>query len=336
MNQEPLVYIVILNWNGWQDTITCLNSLQKIDYSNYQIIIVDNGSTNDSVQQIENWAVSNFQLKKAIESPDVKVFTKEKTDINFSLISLNEKLLLLPYGENLGFSGGCNLGITYSLREGADYILLLNNDACIAPNALTKLVSIAQKAEAAIAGARVLNISGTQVLFTGSRWPNHLFFNSISTSNNNDKDKEFWDTPYAEGSALLAHKSILEERLAECGHFLNPELFLYYEDTDFCIYGRSRGYRCVIVRDAIIYHGLAKSSGEIRSCYYTTRNRIYIANHLLDFYWKVFFHIYYVPSRVAILLFNMVRGRLKEKVAKAVINGLIDGYKGITGKWVNH
>lgn len=106
------VSVVVLNWNGWQDTITCLESLQRMDYPDFELLVVDNASSNDSVDQI----------KKAM--PGVE---------------------LLQTGANLGFGGGCNAGIRHALDKGADYIWLVNSDAVADPGALAAMVRIADK-----------------------------------------------------------------------------------------------------------------------------------------------------------------------------------------------
>ena len=106
------VAVVILNWNGWKDTLSCLASLQRLDYPAFNLLVVDNASTDDSVAQI----------KKAM--PGVE---------------------LLQTGANLGFGGGCNAGIRHALNKGADYIWLVNSDAVADPGALSALVRVADK-----------------------------------------------------------------------------------------------------------------------------------------------------------------------------------------------
>lgn len=106
-----LVYVIVLNWNGWRDTSVCLSSLENLDYPNYEMVVVDNGSTDHSVEEI----------RKAYP-----------------------QITLLETGRNLGFAGGNNVGIRYALERGADYIWLLNNDTVVDPNALTAMVEIAE------------------------------------------------------------------------------------------------------------------------------------------------------------------------------------------------
>lgn len=108
---NPLVYILVLNWNGWQDTVKCVDSLKSLVYPNFRIVVLDNCSTNDSV----------IRIREA--HPDIT---------------------LIETGANLGFAGGNNVGIRYALEQGAKYIWLLNNDAIVEPTALTALVEVAE------------------------------------------------------------------------------------------------------------------------------------------------------------------------------------------------
>lgn len=127
MNASPAVYIIILNWNGWKDTLVCIESAKNLDYPNFKIIVVDNASTNDSVQRISD------------AHPDIK-------------------LLLSP--ANLGFAGGNNIGIEFAIRSGADYVWLLNNDARAASDALTHMVRLAESdGKIGAVGSMILNFS---------------------------------------------------------------------------------------------------------------------------------------------------------------------------------
>lgn len=104
------VAIVVLNWNGWRDTLACIASLKKLSYPNVELIVVDNGSSDGSQNQIE------------AHVPGLKV---------------------LQTGSNLGFGGGCNAGIRQALAQGADYVWLINSDATVSAGALTEMVRLA-------------------------------------------------------------------------------------------------------------------------------------------------------------------------------------------------
>src|SRR5699024_6413658 len=108
----PDVFIIVLNWNGWKDTNECIRSLEKLDYPNFHIIVVDNASTDDSVNKIQ------------VQYPGV---------------------FILRTAENKGYAGGNNEGIRYAMANGADYIWILNNDTVVELGALWPLVEKMEK-----------------------------------------------------------------------------------------------------------------------------------------------------------------------------------------------
>jgi GT2 family glycosyltransferase len=120
---QPFVYIVLLNWNGWRDTLECISSLDNMEYRNWHALIVDNGSTDDSVER----------LKEAC--PEVTILETHK---------------------NLGFAAGNNVGIRFALKSGADYVFVLNNDTTVFPDTISAFVEFAEKhPTAALMGPRI-------------------------------------------------------------------------------------------------------------------------------------------------------------------------------------
>lgn len=336
MFKQPLIYIIILNWNGWQDTLKCLESLQTLNYQNYVVLIIDNGSENDSVEQIKSCTTDRSSSDLYFEQSEVSISLIVEKQIYSSLTILNKNILLITSSSNLGFSGGCNLGITYSLQQMADYVFLLNNDASVHPDIFNHLLRASKAANAAVVGARVLDEKGEQTLFAGKDWPAPIFVSGTAFFK---LEQQFWESTYVEGSSMLLRRDLLEQRLIDNGYFLDPSLFMYGEDVDISIYARHQGYKCLIARDAIIYHKASKISGgqgNPRTYYYCTRNRIYLANCWLSLPEKALFHIYYVPSRLIIILIKIFLKPQNLNVARAIISGLLDGYRGVKDKWVRH
>ena len=316
--EGPLVSIAILNWKRWPDTIRCLESLFRSDYPHFQVVVCDNGSQDDSLERIRAWADEHRRVE-----PDQG---RDPT---------RAPLTLIQNVENLGFTGGCNITIAHALEHDADYVFLLNNDARVEPATLARLVAVAREADAAIVGARVLDESGTRVLFAGDRWPDCLFGLRFTPAAR--ADRTAWSSSRADGAAMMIRRDLLIDRFAECGYYFDPSYFMYCEDLDLCLYAIARGTGCVVARDAVVYHGLAQSSGGAlnpRSYYYQTRNRIYLANRWLSAPWKLLFHAYYLPSRA--LLQAMGKGRWRWRTLRAVARGLADGYVGVTGRWTDH
>lgn len=120
---QPSVYIVLLNWNGWRDTLKCIGSLHSMEYRNWHAVVVDNGSADDSVKR----------LREAC--PRVPIIENEK---------------------NLGFAAGNNVGIRFALKNGADYVFVLNNDTTVFPDTVSELISFAEEhPEAALMSPKI-------------------------------------------------------------------------------------------------------------------------------------------------------------------------------------
>jgi GT2 family glycosyltransferase len=296
---SPELSIIVINWNGWEDTLKCLESLSASRYRNFSVTVVDNGSTDGSFNMLE----------------------KRKDSFGFPV-------KLIGSSVNTGFTGGCNIAAREALGGGFKYIFLLNNDASAHPDALTHLLDVSRRTGAAIVGATVVGGDG-QVLFAGSRWPHQLF----GVGKIRGRQKSWWPSSDAQGCAILIRTDAVRERIDECGEFLDSSLFMYTEETDFCRYVLSRGHRIVISRDAVVRHEPAKISGGAGnpfSYYYLTRNRIYLAQRWLGLRWRMLFHLYYLPSRLIIQSAGYLKGR--GGTLKAVMAGIADGYRGVKGE----
>ena len=374
LNNYPRIAIIILNYNGWSDTIECLESVLRNDYPNYQVVIVDNNSPNNSMKYIKAWAggrqevltpeptyplyyLSHPSVKKSIpyvyytceeaekggnyklENELMNKWADEKSNINSFIHSAvipstNYPLVFIQTGENLGFAGGNNVGIRYALqKDDFKYIWILNNDTVITPTTLTSLIKIATKTKPSIVGSRIFDYFKKKEDFAGSKWP-HLLFGI--RRNNKDMNQEFWASGDATGSSILIDSNILKVCLNERGFFIDPNFFMYCEETDFCLYAYyKKNYKIFIAKDSIVYHKEAQSSGgkgNPMSYYYVTRNKIHLANSWSPITYKILCHIYYIPSRFFIQTLKSLK---KKSNFQSVIKGLIDGYKRKRGRLWN-
>jgi GT2 family glycosyltransferase len=221
LNPNPVVTCLILNWNGWQDTIECLHALKQCTYPSLRVIVVDNGSENDSVTQI----------KRAC--PDV---------------------LLLGSKDNLGFAGGNNIGIRYALTHGAEYVWLLNNDTKPAPEALSALVAKAltdKRIGAVSSVCYYADRPGEVQAWAGGQinlWTGYVRNNTVPR-------EDIWFNSLYGASMLVARDALQDAGLLDEG------FFFYLEETEFCLRLREQGWKLAAAPESRVLHKVSASTG---------------------------------------------------------------------------
>lgn len=234
----PSVWIIILTWNHWQTTCRCLESLRQVDV-NFELLIVDNASADKTVAQIKRHYPTAHLLQ-------------------------NER--------NLGFGAGCNVGIHYALEQGADFVLLLNNDVVVSADFLQILLSnAAQLPNAGILTPQLRHLDNDTIWFTGSRrHPILLEAADIGPVNPRKSLPVTKRTPvdYIFGTAMLIRRAVFEQ----IGGF-DEIFFLYYEDLDLCLRTQQAGWSLFYVPEAVIYHQLSSSTEGNQSMRYYHRAR---------------------------------------------------------------
>lgn len=226
---KPPVYVVVLNWNNYEDTKICIESLQKATYPDLQVIVVDNGSVDGSGKQLQD------------EFP------------NLSFIFNNE---------NLGFARGCNVGIRAALKKpDCAYVLLLNNDAVVSSQFLEKAIDTAEadKRIGLIGGKILTSPESKQIAYAGGH-VDYLRAGSISRGSLM-VDKGQYDTPQETGFILGALMLIKREVLERCG-LLPEEYFFGIEDLDYSKNVKRAGYKLYYVPEFVAYHRGAGSHSD--------------------------------------------------------------------------
>lgn len=255
-SEQASVYIVLLNWNGWQDTLECMRSLRRIEYANWNAVIVDNGSTDDSVKQ----------LKEAC--PEVPIIETHK---------------------NLGFAAGNNVGVRHALANDADYVFVLNNDTTVSPNSISQFVEFAEKhPEAALMGPsidrrnpqrewpirRKMNLLTMLCAFTALRRIitcipviRGIFYCTQSQPSR---------VQFLPGSALFFRAASFEK----IGLF-DEATFLDYEELIMAEKLRSAGFSAYFVPQARIWHKGSASAANLRAKRYieNARSEEYFFSH---------------------------------------------------------
>ena len=239
----PLVYIILVNYNGYEDTIECVKSLKSVSYSNYKIVIVDNASTNNSLTYLKS------SLKECI---------------------------IIESKENLGFAGGNNLGIDYALNNGSEYVMLLNNDTLVESNFLELMLrKFKENTDIGLVGCKIMYYPKKDVIWYGGGYIDWFKFIAVHhgakqvDNGQCDKEKEI---DFMTGCCMLIKSEIFEKT----GN-LSDDYFMYFEDADFCMKVKDTGYKIWYNPKAVIYHKVGLSSGGEESLFsikWGTRNRL--------------------------------------------------------------
>jgi GT2 family glycosyltransferase len=337
---KPKVSIIILNWNGWKDTIECLESIYKIDYPNYNVIVVDNGSEDDSINMILKYVKGEINIKsdfsdfnndnKPIELFEFKnneydSFIKYETE--FKNISPNKKLILIKNDYDSGFSVGNNIGINFARENLNDeYIMLLSNDIIVAKDFLDKLIAFASSnQEIGIVGPRVLYYDNPEKTAYLGRKVNLYTAKTSDIYNEQESYLSSVEVDYIVGCGLLIKNSVIEAI-----GILNPNYFLYYEDVDWCTRARKNGYNIYSVPESKIWHKISsEESNSLTRYYYGSRNMfLFLKNN-----WSTISLILLFPVAIfnnIIYSFTLIL-KGKRKAAITVLKAIYDGIKGDYG-----
>jgi GT2 family glycosyltransferase len=284
--EYPKVSIIILNWNNWNDTIECIESVYRIKYSNYDVILVDNGSTNDSVKQIKQHfnELDENKLDHFISPLDGPKYMAE---LNLKLLSSpiensngKHAIFLIETNKNLGFSEGNNIGIRFCCKNlNPDYILLLNNDVIVDPDFLDELVQAGEKMhEIGFVGPKIyyFDYNGRKdvISFAGASidllrgW--FMIFGIDQMDNGQLDDQKIVDL--LQGSCILVKRKVVKDI-----GLLDPVYFFYWEDADWCIRGKKYNWSSLYAPAAKIWHKGGKASTGMKNTFqifYFARNRI--------------------------------------------------------------
>lgn len=300
---SPKVYILVLNWNGWKDTIECVESCLKLTYVNSNILIVDNASSDDS-----------------------EVILRERfPDID-----------IIQTGENRGYAGGNNFGIRFALAKGADYVWLLNNDTKVDSAALDEMVRVTKNdSTVGMVGPKILLYSRPEYLNCIGSTIN-LITGQPRLIGLGEKDDGLFDE-IKEMDTLSGCSLLVSKDVVDAVGLLDEKFFLFYEETDWILRAKRAGYRMLYVPRARIWHKVSASVGGHQSplmLYYMTRNNpLLMRQNVGVLAFSRFIVIYLclvIPKKIInVLVFN--RDKRYQKV-KAILKGLCHYFFGRFGK----
>jgi GT2 family glycosyltransferase len=295
----PTVFAIIVNYNGREITLECLASLRRVTYADFRVLVVDNASTDGSVEAIRT------------AFPEATV---------------------LEVGANLGYAGGNNLGIAYALARGAGYLFILNNDIEVDPDVVSALVDTARRhPEAGMVCAKVYYYSQRDVIWSaGSRID--MRTGSPQLIGNNKEDAGQYDAE-REVESIDGCLMLVTRPVCERAGLIDDTYFAYYEDTDWAIRARRAGFRLVYTPRARAWH---KVSATNRQDGRRSPFQVYyhIRNHLLFLsrYSRI------TPRKHlemgATVAFNALKVLVgyERALSAARLRGILDYYRGRFGK----
>ena len=314
------VYVVLVNWKGWRDTLMCLESLLRSDYRDFRVVVCDNDSGDGSVERIVEWA--NGALAADMPPAGLDYLTTpplpkpiacrvyDRAEAEAGGRADDPQLVIVKTGGNLGFAGGNNVGMRYAqARTDYDFLWLLNTDTIVQPNAMSQLqkrmhaepsmgicgstLLFMERPDTvqALGGARYLKRSGkARPIGLLSKWPQAVDINAIEAQ-----------TDYVVGASMFVRREFID-----CVGLMQDDYFLYFEELDWARRSKDK-YRLGYAPESLVYHRVGGSTESAISIAYFQFNRIKFAKR---------FFPNFVPFVYCSMLIDAAKSMLKREQVK--------------------
>lgn len=330
----PKVAIIILNWNGWKDTIECLESVFRNNYPNYQVIVIDNGSTNGSVEKIKAWADGKQEVLTPepphplyyLSHPAVKkpipyiYYTCEEAEKggNFKLeekvtnewrgrrkinsTELNPTssypLIFIQTGKNLGFAGGNNVGIKYAMVRGNyDYIWLLNNDTVIDKDALAEMVKLGKSnKKVGMIGSKILYYDEPNIIQALGGTKKITWKTTGKHICDFKEDQLKFNNDFEIKGYIYGASLLVREEVVRIVGIFDENYFMLMEETDWCLRVLKKGWKLFCSSKSKIWHKVSSSTkkGKEKIFFGRSSRRSSLSNYFEREYYNIRNHLYFV------------------------------------------
>lgn len=302
----PKVAIIVLNWNGWRDTIECLESINQTNYTWYDIIVVDNCSNDNSIEEIKFYIKGKMNVdflyleysNKGFELLEAKI--KDSKNKN-----LDNKIMIIKSDKNYRFAGGNNIALNYAMQFlSPKYILLLNNDTVVDSEFLRELVKVAENDDRiALVGPKIYYYDNPErINFIGNSI--NYWLGSWKVLGQNEIDRGQFDSVIDVDSINGCCVLIRCEVLRYIG-LLDKRFPMGYEDVDISLRARKFGYKVQAAGRSKIWHKIGASRSKSKKS-----NKIH---HYIKYMYYTFATKFYLiiknwdgPKCVTALLFNVI------------------------------
>ena len=272
--------IILVNWNGWRNTIECMQSLQSLDHPAFAVVLVDNASTDESMAKIQKWLASQAAAPKSFCTHS---FIHQKAISAFAAPLRHRSVSLVQSASNNGFAAGNNLGLRIALQARCDYMWLLNNDTVVDPHALTALENCMQRDRTIGMVGSVLRYYDQPDIIQAVGGVQFNFWRSRGTQIGQGLNVNNADIPalakqplsYVAGASMLVSMSFLNDV-----GLMYEGYFLYFEEIEWASRACPK-WTMAIASTSVVFHkeggAIGTSSRASRSLmaqYYLTRNSL--------------------------------------------------------------
>ena len=317
MKDKNKVYIILVNWNGWADTVECLESVFRNDYPNYCVILCDNDSCDSSLEYIKAWAEGKMDvfLPKShtfhslsfppISKPVSYVqYDRVQAEAGGSKENADANLILIQTGANLGFGGGNNVGLRYALLQSdCGYVWLLNNDTVIDNTAIKKMIEASNNGLSMTGSILKFYSQPDKVQAYGGGYFSSFTSRVVSETKFFPKKLDFIN-----GASLMMSREVIQR----VGLF-DSNIFMYFEENEYCIRAKKHNIQMKCA-DVNVFHKVGSSQNSNRN--YTSwlnlyENKVYVMKkHFSYGFWLFFFIIALIVSAI-----DIHNGHSKRKAA---------------------
>jgi GT2 family glycosyltransferase len=332
---SPRVAIIVLNWNGWKNTMECLESIGRLEYDNFEVVLMDNASSDGSVRNLHEW----LQNKNIISSGQWQKKTDGST-INFTIYRFrSRRLTFIGLDQNLGYAGGNNVGIEFSMRSDYDFLWLLNNDTVVEKRSLSELICLLQ------GYGRIGMASSVIMLYPGGDVAANLGADSSvqwppeAARRSSESGSTHLFLKWLPGTCLFVTKA-----LVKTVGLLDARFFMYSEDVDWSIRARKKKWVLACALKSVVWHkGQGRSSSErtnkrffnrvneplnienFAKCgYYEVRNGVYLFRKHYPLLYIPYLVIRNLNLALKIVLFDDHKLYRMKIVAKGIVDALLN------------
>lgn len=327
----PKVVSVVLNWNGWLDTIECLESLLRSDYPNHQIVVCDNGSRDHSIERLTEWADGLLEVKghNPLPKPISYALYGAPQEAFAAEPAAQTRLLFIRNNVNLGYAGGNNIGMRFAIEMlHAQYVWVLNNDTVVDHQAISNFAKAFElRPDAGVLGSRLMRYKAPETIQALGGGMLHPRFARDTQVGRGQRSHEALEQPIDLEHVIGASMFIRSDAVQNVG-LLDESYFLYREETDWCLQMRKNGWSLVYCPESVVWHKEGASVGFKSALhdYYAVRNMLYLIQK------------HYPEHMMTAFIASMWRtiapklARLQLRRLKYVLKAYADFLRGVRGK----